>query len=66
LSEKFEYPQSIKRKLNNWYTDTDDGCMKRLLSSIYDKYFLVTKYKKDNQLLEGKLFQNILNRNTKS
>ncbi|PKY52149.1 hypothetical protein RhiirA4_469605 [Rhizophagus irregularis] len=52
LSEKFEYPQSIKRKLNNWYADTDDGCMKRLLSSIYDKYFLVTKYKKDNQLLE--------------
>ncbi|CAB4493390.1 unnamed protein product [Rhizophagus irregularis] len=52
LSEKFEYPQSIKRKLNNWYTDTDDGCMKRLLSSIYDKYFLVTKYKKDSQLLE--------------
>ncbi|CAB4394917.1 unnamed protein product [Rhizophagus irregularis] len=52
LSEKFEYPQSIKRKLNNWYTDTDDGCMKRLLSSIYDKYFLVTKYKKDSQLRE--------------
>ncbi|GBB90169.1 hypothetical protein RclHR1_17030002 [Rhizophagus clarus] len=50
--EKFEYPQSLKRKLNNWYSDKSGGCMKRLLSCIYDKYFLVTLYKKDIQSFE--------------
>ncbi|GBB90311.1 hypothetical protein RclHR1_17200003 [Rhizophagus clarus] len=52
LGEKFEYPQIIKRKLNNWYTDTNNGCMKILLSCISDKYFLVTRYKKGFQILE--------------
>ena len=47
LNEKFEYLQSIRRELDNWYTNTDDytdtdDCMKRLLSCIYNKYFLVT------------------------
>ncbi|GBB99303.1 hypothetical protein RclHR1_03480007 [Rhizophagus clarus] len=52
LGEKFEYPQSIKRELNNWFTDKGDDCMKRLLSCIYDRYFLVTQYKNDVQSLE--------------
>ncbi|EXX53449.1 hypothetical protein RirG_243740 [Rhizophagus irregularis DAOM 197198w] len=52
LGEKFEYPQILKRKLSNWYSDRNDGCMTRLLSCIYDKYFLVTLYKKVIELLE--------------
>ncbi|CAB4492844.1 unnamed protein product [Rhizophagus irregularis] len=52
LGEKFEYPQILKRKLSNWYSDRNDGCMTRLLSCIYDKYFLVTLYKKVIESLE--------------
>ncbi|EXX70368.1 hypothetical protein RirG_088030 [Rhizophagus irregularis DAOM 197198w] len=52
LNEKFEYPASIRRELDSWYVD--DDCMKRLLSCIYDKYFLVTQYKNNAQSLEGK------------
>jgi hypothetical protein len=54
LNEKFEYPPSIRRELNNWFT-VKDNCMKRLLSCIYDRYFLVTQYKNDVQSLEGKV-----------
>jgi hypothetical protein len=36
--------------------DNSDGCMKRLLSCIYGKYFLVTQYKNDVRSLEGKNF----------
>ncbi|CAB5205669.1 unnamed protein product [Rhizophagus irregularis] len=43
------YP-SIRRELDSWYVD--DDCMKRLLSCIYDKYFLVTQYKNNAQSLE--------------
>ncbi|PKC57500.1 hypothetical protein RhiirA1_541575 [Rhizophagus irregularis] len=50
LNEKFEYPASIRRELDSWYVD--DDCMKRLLSCIYDKYFLVTQYKNNAQSLE--------------
>ncbi|PKY38092.1 hypothetical protein RhiirA4_439136 [Rhizophagus irregularis] len=50
LNEKFEYPASIRRELDSWYAD--DDCMKRLLSCIYDKYFLVTQYKNNAQSLE--------------
>ncbi|PKB99971.1 hypothetical protein RhiirA5_382784 [Rhizophagus irregularis] len=50
--EKFKYPQSIRRELDNWYTDSGTDCMKRLLTCIYDKYFLVTQYKNDVQSLE--------------
>jgi hypothetical protein len=53
LNEKFKYPTSIRRELDNWFAEKDD-CMKRLLSCIYDKYFLVTQYKNDVQSLEGK------------
>ncbi|RGB41646.1 hypothetical protein C1646_751942 [Rhizophagus diaphanus] len=53
LDEKFEYPQSIRRELDNWYTvETDNDCMKRLLSCIYNKYFLVTQYTNNVQSLE--------------
>jgi hypothetical protein len=54
LNEKFEYPQCIRRELDNWYKDSDIDCMNRLLTCIYDKYFLVTRYKNDVQSLEGK------------
>ncbi|RGB41636.1 hypothetical protein C1646_751929 [Rhizophagus diaphanus] len=53
LDEKFGYPQSIRRELDNWYTaKTDNDCMKRLLSCIYNKYFLVTQYTNNVQSLE--------------
>ncbi|GBC09477.1 hypothetical protein RclHR1_00890013 [Rhizophagus clarus] len=49
LTEKFDYPKSIRREFNNWHSD---DCMKRLLSCIYRKYLLVTQYKNDVQSLE--------------
>ncbi|PKY38934.1 hypothetical protein RhiirA4_439703 [Rhizophagus irregularis] len=56
LDEKFKYPQSIRRELDSWYTGntakTDNDCMKRLLSCIYNKYFLVTQYTNNVQSLE--------------
>ncbi|PKY48925.1 hypothetical protein RhiirA4_526366 [Rhizophagus irregularis] len=52
LNEKFKYPQSIRHELDNWYTDSGTDCMKRLLTCVYDKYFLVTQYKNDVQSLE--------------
>ncbi|POG72820.1 hypothetical protein GLOIN_2v1773283 [Rhizophagus irregularis DAOM 181602=DAOM 197198] len=39
-------------ELDNWYTDSGTDCMKRLLTCVYDKYFLVTQYKNDVQSLE--------------
>jgi hypothetical protein len=66
LNEKFEYPQSVRHELDDWFTRTDDcddcdACMKRLISCIYNKYFLVTQYKNDVQLLEGKKIVHLLN-----
>ncbi|CAB5370441.1 unnamed protein product [Rhizophagus irregularis] len=58
LNEKFEYPQSVRYELDNWFTRTDDDCddcgdcMGRLISCIYNKYFLVTQYKNNVQSLE--------------
>ncbi|CAG8659395.1 21020_t:CDS:10 [Rhizophagus irregularis] len=53
LNEKFEYPQNIRFILDNWYTFAEfANCMSRLLSCIYDKYFLVTRYNNDVQSLE--------------
>ncbi|CAB4393974.1 unnamed protein product [Rhizophagus irregularis] len=52
MDEKFEYPESLKCRLNYWYTDRNEGCMRRLLSCIYDNYFLVTLYKKDIESFE--------------
>ncbi|GBC09474.1 hypothetical protein RclHR1_00890010 [Rhizophagus clarus] len=51
LNEMFQYPTSIRHELDNWYNDRKI-CIKRLLSCIYDKYFLVTQYKNDVQSLE--------------
>ncbi|CAB5370240.1 unnamed protein product [Rhizophagus irregularis] len=40
-------------ELNNWYTFAEfANCMNRLLSCIYDKYFLITRYNNDMQSLE--------------
>jgi hypothetical protein len=58
--KKFEYPRNVRRELDNWYTrdprdhHDPDNCMERLISHIYDKYFLVTQYRNDVQSLEGK------------
>jgi hypothetical protein len=64
--EKFEYPQSVRHELDDWFTRTDDcddcdDCMEQLISCIYNKYFLVTQYKNDVQLLEGKKVDHLLN-----
>jgi hypothetical protein len=55
LNEKFNYPQSMRHKIDKWYNKGYLGCLRRLLSSIYDKYFLVTQYKNHVQSIEGKL-----------
>ncbi|GBB90271.1 hypothetical protein RclHR1_17170002 [Rhizophagus clarus] len=50
----FHYPTSIRRELDDSYSTKGDekNCIKRLISCIYDKYFLVTQYKNDVQSLE--------------
>ncbi|RGB24235.1 hypothetical protein C1646_773379 [Rhizophagus diaphanus] len=50
LNEKFEYPQNIRRELDNWYTD--NNCTERLLSCIYNYYFMIAQYKNGVQSLE--------------
>ncbi|RGB23884.1 hypothetical protein C1646_805703 [Rhizophagus diaphanus] len=53
LNKKFEYPQSIRRELDDWYTENDkNDYIKRLLSCIYNKYFLATQFEDDVQFLE--------------
>ncbi|CAG8579483.1 9582_t:CDS:10 [Rhizophagus irregularis] len=53
LNEKFEYPQNIRFVLDHWLTFAEFAdCTNRLLSCIYDKYFLVTRYKNSEQSLE--------------
>ncbi|GBB86552.1 hypothetical protein RclHR1_12990001 [Rhizophagus clarus] len=49
LTKRFDYPKRIRREFDNWHSG---DCMKRLLSCIYGKYFLVTQYKNDVQSLE--------------
>ncbi|GBC18478.2 hypothetical protein GLOIN_2v1846762 [Rhizophagus irregularis DAOM 181602=DAOM 197198] len=53
LNEKFEYPQNIRHELDNWYTfKRYNDCMRRFLSCICDKYFLIARYKNGAQSLE--------------
>ncbi|PKY26532.1 hypothetical protein RhiirB3_513703 [Rhizophagus irregularis] len=53
LTEKFEYPQNIKIVLDNWLKFSGFAdCTNRLLSCIYDKYFLVTRFNNGVQSLE--------------
>ena len=52
LKEKFNYPKSVRRELDYWYTKKD--CTDRLLSCIYSKYFLVKQYRENAQSIEGK------------
>ncbi|CAG8599970.1 4056_t:CDS:10 [Rhizophagus irregularis] len=53
FNEKFKYPQIIRFVLDNWYTfDEFSDCTNRLLTCIYDKYFVITKYISGTQSLE--------------
>jgi hypothetical protein len=56
FTEKFNYPKSIRRELNYWYTNKN--CMNRLLSCIYDRYFLVKQHKDNVEYFEGKQYIN--------
>jgi hypothetical protein len=61
LNEKFEYPQNIRHELDNWYTfKRYNDCMRRFLSCICDKYFLIARYKNGAQSLEGKKFKIVI------
>ncbi|PKY33126.1 hypothetical protein RhiirB3_451804 [Rhizophagus irregularis] len=52
LNEKFEYSQNIRFVLDNWLKFSESDCTNRLLSCIYDKYFLVTRYNNGVQSFE--------------
>ncbi|RGB38581.1 hypothetical protein C1646_812538 [Rhizophagus diaphanus] len=53
LNEKFEYPQNIRFVLDNWFTFAEFAdCTTRILSCIYDKYFLFTRHNNGVQSLE--------------
>ncbi|CAI2171840.1 19309_t:CDS:10 [Funneliformis geosporum] len=52
-NERFSYPKIFEEELKDWYDDEGiPDCMDRLLSCIYDKYFLVEYYKNNLQFLE--------------
>ncbi|PKY48681.1 hypothetical protein RhiirA4_445477 [Rhizophagus irregularis] len=51
-AKKFQYPQNIRNELDNYYIGPKKSCMNRILSCIYNKYFLITRYKYDVQSLE--------------
>jgi hypothetical protein len=50
LNEKFEYPKSFRSELNN---ETLMDCTDKLLTCLYDQYFLIERYKNNVQVLEG-------------
>ncbi|GBC09935.1 hypothetical protein RclHR1_09210004 [Rhizophagus clarus] len=52
LSTKFDYPKSINNELKHWHKGNLEDCMDKLLTCLYDKYFLVEQYKNDVQMLE--------------
>jgi hypothetical protein len=49
INEKFSYPKCIETELRTKGT----GCMDKLLTCLYDQYFLVEQYKNDVQIFEG-------------
>ena len=54
LNERFDYPKSIENELEHWHNENLKDCMDRLLTCLYNQYFLVEKYKDNVQEIEGK------------
>jgi hypothetical protein len=52
LEKRFKYPKNFRHELNN--TGRYMDCMDRLLSCLYNQYFLTEQYKNDVQVFEGK------------
>ncbi|GBB84949.1 hypothetical protein RclHR1_11530001 [Rhizophagus clarus] len=52
LNTRFDYPKSIKNELKHWHKENLEDCMDKLLTCLYDKYFLVEQYKNNVQTLE--------------
>jgi hypothetical protein len=51
LNKRLKYPKSIRYELNS-----EADCMNKLLTRLYDQYFLVERYKNDEQVFEGKYY----------
>jgi hypothetical protein len=54
LNTRFDYPKSIENELEHWHKENLEDCMDKLLTCLYNQYFLVEQYKNNVQTLEGK------------
>ena len=60
FKEKFNYPINFRNELDYWFREKN--CMERLITHLYDKYLLITQYRSDVQLLEGKRIFSFVNK----
>ncbi|CAB5370479.1 unnamed protein product [Rhizophagus irregularis] len=53
LKTRFDYPKSIENELKHWHKENlEEDCMNKLLTCLYNQYFLVEHYKNNVQMLE--------------
>ncbi|RGB26522.1 hypothetical protein C1646_770336, partial [Rhizophagus diaphanus] len=52
LNTRFDYPKSIENELRHWHKENLEDCMDKLLTCLYDHYFLVEQYRNNGQMLE--------------
>jgi hypothetical protein len=55
LNTRFDYPKSIENELEHWHKENLEDCMDKILTCLYNQYFLVEQYKNNVQTLEGKI-----------
>jgi hypothetical protein len=54
FNERFYYPKSVEIELGHLHKNNVTDCMNKLLTCLYNQYFLVEQYKNNVQALEGK------------
>lgn len=54
FNERFDYPKSVEIELGHLHKNNLSDCMNKLLTCLYNQYFLVEQYKNNVQALEGK------------
>ncbi len=57
FNERFDYPKSVEIELGHYHKNNLTDCMNKLLTCLYNQYFLVEQYKNNVQALEGKYYK---------
>ncbi|CAB5370484.1 unnamed protein product [Rhizophagus irregularis] len=52
FNERFDYPKSVEIELGHLHKNNLSDCMNKLLTCLYNQYFLVEQYKNNVQALE--------------